>query len=83
MQKADLEPLKSPLSLEMLLRRPEINYNIMKEMFDLPEIPAEIRTETETSIKYGGYIKKQSEQIARMERMENKLLPQDLDYYSA
>ena len=82
LQKANLEILKNAVSLETFLRRPEVNYMVLQELFDLPEISREVRFETETAIKYEGYIKKQQEQIERMERMENKILPTDLDYGS-
>ena len=75
-----IELLKNAVDLATLLRRPKIDYNIMKEMFGLPTISPETKTEIETAVKYGGYIKKQKEQIERMERMENKLLPTDMDY---
>ena len=77
---ANLENLKNAVSLEVFLRRPEINYDVLRELFDLPEISREVRFEIETSVKYEGYIKKQKEQTERMERMENKLLPDNINY---
>ena len=42
----------------------------------------EVRRQVEISIVYEGYIEKQLEQVARMEKLENKLLPEDIDYRS-
>ena len=44
-----------------------------------PELPAAVREEVEVAIKYEGYIKKQLDQVARMERLENTRLPEDTD----
>ena len=43
-------------------------------------LPANVREQVEVQIKYEGYIKMQMEQVARMEKIENRRLPEDLDY---
>ena len=72
--------IRTTTSLYDLLRRTELSYDILKAAFDLPEISAEAKEQVEISIVYEGYIKKQLEQVARMEKLENKLLPEDIDY---
>lgn len=63
-----------------LMRRPEAGYEKLKEAFSLPDISLEVRRQVETDIFYEGYIQKQVEQVERMERLESKLLPEDMDY---
>ncbi|MBU5437977.1 tRNA uridine-5-carboxymethylaminomethyl(34) synthesis enzyme MnmG [Tissierella sp. MSJ-40] len=74
-------PLKTPSSLHDLIRRPELNYEILKELDkDREDLPREIRLQVETQIKYEGYIKKQMAQIEQFKKLENKKLEEDQDY---
>lgn len=74
-------PLKTPSSLHDLIRRPELNYEILKELDkDREDLPREIRLQVETQIKYEGYIKKQMAQIEQFKKLENKKLGEDQDY---
>lgn len=73
--------LKTPISLYELIRRPELSYDVLKEIDkDRPELPREIRLQVETQIKYEGYIKKQMAQIEQFKKLEGKLLSPDIDY---
>jgi tRNA uridine 5-carboxymethylaminomethyl modification enzyme len=73
--------IKTGVSLYDLLKRPELNYDAIKELDpDRPDLPKEIRIQVETEIKYEGYIKKQMSQIEQFKRMENKAIPKDIDY---
>ena len=57
-------PLKTAFSLYDLIKRPELNYELLNELDKgRPELPREIRLQVETQIKYEGYIKKQMAQI--------------------
>ena len=73
----------SGVSLASLLRRPQLDYSSLSP-FDKsrPELPAAVREQAEISIKYDGYIKRQTQQIEDLKRMENVLLPEDIDYAS-
>ena len=74
-------PLKTPSSLHDLIRRPELNYEILEELDkDRKDLPREIRLQVETQIKYDGYIKKQMAQIEQFKKLENKKLGEDQDY---
>jgi tRNA uridine 5-carboxymethylaminomethyl modification enzyme len=74
-------PLKSPISLYNLIRRPELNYDILEELDkDRKPLPKEIRMQVETQIKYEGYIKKQMIQIKQFKKLEKKKLSYDMDY---
>lgn len=74
-------PIKNPLSLYDLIKRPELNYDLLKVLDeDRPELAREIRLQVETQIKYEGYIRKQMVQIEQFRKLENKKLSMDLDY---
>lgn len=78
--------LKNPVtrenSLEDLIRRPEMTYESLMSVADLgPGIDNQQAAEqVEIQIKYAGYIARQQDEIARLQRNENTLLPADFDY---
>lgn len=63
-----------------LLKRPEINYDSLGQLVDIPEIPDDVKLQVEITLTYEGYIQKQFEQVERMAKLENKLIPEDMDY---
>lgn len=73
-------PLKHGVTLADLLRRPELKYDDLLHFSELPELPRAVREQVEIRIKYEGYLTRQEAAIERFLRMENKLLPEDLDY---
>ena len=76
-------PVENGSSLAELLKRPELSYENTKELDpQRPELSYHVRTKVEVSIKYKGYIDKQLQQIEKFKRLENKALPEDLDYAS-
>ena len=73
--------LKSGVFLDELIRRPELSYEGLAPFDpDRPLLPADVCEQVEIQIKYGGYIKRQMEQVERMNRLEGKQIPEDLDY---
>lgn len=73
--------LKTPTSLYDLLKRPELSYEKLAIVDKCRiELPREIRLLVETEIKYEGYIKKQMYQIEQFKKLEEKKLPENLDY---
>jgi tRNA uridine 5-carboxymethylaminomethyl modification enzyme len=72
--------LRNPINLYNLLKRTELTYQKMQELFDLPVIDAEVQQQIEITTKYEGYIKKQFEQVERSAKLEAKRLPQHFDY---
>ncbi len=78
-----LQELKNGASLEELLRRPEITIGAL-DFIDqkLASLPAEIREELETGVKYAGYIRRQLEQVERFRKLENLAIPKGFDYDS-
>ncbi len=79
---AGLADIRTTTPLYDLLRRTGVTYTMLQQAFDLPVLDEEVRRQVEISIVYEGYIEKQLEQVARMEKLENKLLPEDIDYRS-
>ena len=73
--------LKSGMTLEELLKRPEICYNDLKEIdTKQPELPEAVTQQVEISIKYEGYIKRQLQQVEQFKKLEKKKLSLDFDY---
>lgn len=73
--------LKKPVSLEKLLRRPEISY-LDLDFFadDLPKLKKDIEEQVEIQVKYKGYIERQEAQVEQFRKMEEKKIPEELDF---
>ena len=68
-------------SLAGLLRRPEMTYKkILQLPLEHPPLPEEVCEQVEVQVKYECYIKKQEAQVERFRRLEEKRIPDDLDY---
>lgn len=72
--------IRTGTSLYDLLKRTDLTYAALRRQFDLPEVSPEVSSQLEITAKYEGYIKKQIEQVERAEKLEQKLLPEDIDY---
>ena len=74
-------PVSSGVSLADLIRRPQLSYEGLAP-FDVqrPELPRPVWYQAEISLKYEGYIKRQLKQVEDFAGMENKLLPDDINY---
>ncbi|MYL34437.1 tRNA uridine-5-carboxymethylaminomethyl(34) synthesis enzyme MnmG [Pontibacillus yanchengensis] len=80
-EQAGGSPLKEAVRASDLLRRPEMKYNAVAELTKPDkELPEDVREQVEIHLKYSGYIQKSNEQIERMRKMENKKIPDDIDY---
>ncbi len=76
-------PVRESMSLEELLKRPELNYSLLEPVDEeRPVIHREIKLLVETEIKYAGYIKKQLAEVERFEGLERMKIPMDTDYES-
>jgi tRNA uridine 5-carboxymethylaminomethyl modification enzyme len=71
--------LRVKVSAKELLRRPEMNYEKIKELFGGLE-SEKISEEVEIAVKYEGYLAKQKEEIARFKKIETIALPDDIKY---
>lgn len=68
-------------SLLELLKRPEITYeDLSKIKQDFPALPEEVVEQVEVQIKYQGYIKRQTEQVERFQKLETKKIPDWINY---
>jgi tRNA uridine 5-carboxymethylaminomethyl modification enzyme len=68
--------------LAQLLRRPEITYQHIIQMVPTSEpVPEDVAEQVEIQIKYDGYIRKSLQQVERMKKMEERRIPDDIDYH--
>ncbi len=73
--------LKTAASLAEILRRPEIRYEYLAEIDpDRPDLPLEVTEQVEIAIKYDGYIRRQLKQVEQFQKLEQKRIPEDLNY---
>ncbi len=80
-------PLEEAMSLEQLLRRPEVSYTDIVEIEKnagrvTPEVPPKVAEQVEIATKYAGYITKQEQEVERLLRLEERRIPQDFDFES-
>jgi tRNA uridine 5-carboxymethylaminomethyl modification enzyme len=76
--------LKSPINREYsmadLIRRPELTYSDVASLKGVPVIDLATADHIETRVKYAGYIARQQDEIDRLKRHENTLIPNDFDF---
>jgi len=75
-------PVKPGVSLYELLKRPHIELVQIRQFEGLEPLPQRIQERVEIRVKYDGYMKRQDEEVARARRMEDRELPDELDYTS-
>ncbi|MBQ3543728.1 MAG: tRNA uridine-5-carboxymethylaminomethyl(34) synthesis enzyme MnmG [Lachnospiraceae bacterium] len=74
-------PLKTGTNLAELIRRPELNYEMLKEFdSDRVELPYDVIEQVNINIKYEGYISRQLKQVEQYKKLENKRIPEEIDY---
>lgn len=74
-------PLQTSANLAEIIRRPELNYDLTKELDEnRKELRKEVRDQVNINIKYEGYIKRQESQVKQFKKLENKKIPVDIDY---
>lgn len=74
-------PMTTGMRLADLVKRPQLSYNDLAPFDkDRPVLSDAVSEKVETEIKYEGYISRQQAQISEMLRLENKLIPNDIDY---
>lgn len=73
-------PLKEAIRAYDLLKRPEMTYAHVEEIIGSSGLPRDVKEQVEIQIKYEGYIKKANEQVERMRKMEDKKIPENIDY---
>lgn len=79
--KCGTAPLQRGCKMIELIKRPQIKYSDLTELDDTrPNLPREVFEQVEIAVKYEGYIKRQEQQIKEMRRIENKKIPETIDY---
>ncbi|MBR4642825.1 MAG: tRNA uridine-5-carboxymethylaminomethyl(34) synthesis enzyme MnmG [Selenomonadaceae bacterium] len=74
--------IHNAMPLAELLRRPSVTYEKLQAAFDLPEISSEAAAQVEIAFFYEGYIKKQAELAEKLDRLENKIIPDTINYHA-
>ena len=72
-------PLKDGISLYNLLKRPEITIEKLKYFIDI-DFDKEVIEQVEINTKYEGYLLKAAKEAEKMKKLENKLIPDNIDY---
>ncbi len=81
LEKYGSTPLNTAATLDELIRRPELDYEKVKELDpEYKELPEDIINQINIEIKYEGYIKRQEKQVENFKRVEVRKLPEDVDY---
>ena len=81
LEKNNSIPLNTGTTLADLIRRPELDYDKLKDIdADRPDLPEEVTEQVNILIKYEGYITRQVNQVDKFKRLEKKKLPQHFDY---
>lgn len=77
----ETSPVSTGIRLSELLKRPQVGYKDLKTVdAGRPDYPDAVFENVEIELKYLGYIKRQRADIAEMRRIENKILPKNMDY---
>jgi len=77
------KPIKAPISLRGLLRRPEVTYEKLKILDkESCKVEREIARQVEIQIMYDGYIERELQQVEKFKRMENLKIPSNFDFQS-
>lgn len=81
LEKINESHLKEPVKALDLMRRPEIDYSFITQFAPADkEIPNDVIEQIEIQAKYSGYIEKSLQQVDRMKKMEEKNIPENIDY---
>jgi tRNA uridine 5-carboxymethylaminomethyl modification enzyme len=83
LEKINTTPIKNPVTLYQLLKRPELRYDDL-EVFDgwVEITDSVVKNEIEIEAKYEGYIKRQAESVEKFKSLEEKRIPTEIDYYA-
>lgn len=74
-------PIQSGVKLSDLIKRPELDYEKLACLDEeRPELPPDVKEQVNIQIKYEGYIGQQMKQVEQFQKLENRMLPEDIDY---
>ena len=75
------QPLNTGTTLAELIRRPELNYDILAPVDpERPQLTPDVRDQVNINIKHEGYIKRQMKQVEQFRKKESWKIPDDIDY---
>ncbi len=74
------QPLTKETHLLELLKRPQLQYSQLSKWAQLPEVEQQVGEQIQIDIKYAGYIDRQKQEIERLQRNENTIIPMTTDY---
>ena len=77
---AGIGEIHNTMPLSELMRRPNVSCETICRLFDLPQISQSAARQVEISLFYKGYIEKQSESAEKLDKLESKIIPADIDY---
>lgn len=81
LEREGTNPLTTGIKMAELLKRPEISYEKIKEIDNnVSKLNKQEEDEVEIQIKYEGYIKLQEQQVEKFKKLEEKILPEDINY---
>ena len=74
-------PLNNGISLAELIRRPELNYEVVESLDpNRPELRYDVKEQVNINLKYEGYISRELRQVEHFKKLEGKLIPEDINY---
>ena len=74
-------PLLGAVTLADLIKRPELNYEALAVIDDeRPKLSEAVGEQVNINIKYEGYIERENRQVEQFKKMENRLIPEGIDY---
>jgi tRNA uridine 5-carboxymethylaminomethyl modification enzyme len=81
LQQLGSKPIRQQISIEDLLRRPEVDFKAVAERYaELKDLSPEVACQVEIKTKYSGYVTRQEAEVAKFKKWESIRLPYDLDY---
>lgn len=79
--KNNSQSLKTGTTIGELIRRPELTYDMLEEIdTGRKALPKDVREQVNINIKYEGYIERQLRQVEQFKKLENKNIPDNIDY---
>ena len=77
----DSASLKTGTTMAELMCRPELTYEMLAEIDEeRPKLTQDVIEQVNINVKYDGYIKRQQKQVEQFKKLENKRIPEDIDY---
>ena len=64
-----------------MIRRPELSYEKLADIDEgRPKLPYDVEEQVNINIKYDGYIRRQMRQVEQFKKLENRKIPEDINY---